>query len=849
MRGGRALLAALDGVVVAAALALVAAATGAFTGGVKGYDGWGHLTKVALLVKHFPYIDWNADWYSGSPFFLGGYPPLFYFAAGGLTRLGIEGGMAMNLLVALSYLAMALSLYGLIRIATGSRLAGVAAAGLFLGTPAIWTPYAQAGLYTRVLGMGFAAVAILLAVAYLRKSSWPRYAACTAALFGALNSHVVLGVLALFSVALVMGLVPDGGGRTRPARILLLTPAVLLSAYYYVPLAVYAPPGGGLTTSYPSLGVADLVLPLSPLVPIAALLLIVRWRLPRRAPPEVSRLLMVCAVVSALLVLYALAPVPRVVGLRAPDTLFFLSWFVAALAGLSGGSIGVPAGAWQRNGAITLASAAAIASILAVIPFVTSTMVRDPAAPEMALAGWRPLDTAETDFRVASPSDNLSVWFNAVYDVPQTRGYAAGTQILNPDFQYWLDSTAWNGDAGDNQRRFLLDWYAVKWIYVPAPYMPSTAGVVPHLIQNSAAYEQSPPVDSVPSLTFSYLHPTPIALATNAPLILVIASADDYAIVFRDLSYSDFDSAHAVTVRGSSFVDDYSTQDLAKFDEVIVYGGGAHDNARALDLLSTYVRSGGGLILESSGSPWLGGTGLNEPLPITSTRRIDVNGEWRFRTQGSPITDGIDFSSFAPARFRGGAWGVTAAGGVRSWAQAVVSVDAGPVVVAGQLGRGRVVWSGLNLPFHIDSYQSVSESLLLSTAMTWASRSTNDGAAVSTERRDSPQQMTIGVSSSAGGVLFKESWFDRWHAYVNGAEVRVLRAGPGFMYVRLPQGTKVPAIVQWRYERSAADWAGISISVATLIAVVIWPRWRSLARRTLGAWWERRTSERTGEVG
>src|SRR5260370_16793747 len=101
--------------------------------------------------------------------------------------------------------------------------------------------------------------------------------------------------------------------------------------------------------------------------------------------------------------------------------------------------------------------------------------------------------------------------------------------------------------------------------------------------------------------------------------------------------------------------------------------------------------------------------------------------------------------------------------------------------------------------------------------------------------------MAIAVDSQARGVLFKESWFDRWHAYVNGRPVKVLRAGPGLMYVRLPQDTRFPATVQWRYEKSLADWAGIALAAAALIALVTWPRWR----RPLSDWWERRTTSPT----
>src|SRR5438309_11894607 len=83
-----------------------------------------------------------------------GYPPLFYLAAAALNGLGVGAMSAMNVLMAVSYLAMTVSLFGLVRVATGSRLGGMVAAGLAMATPAFWTPYVQGGLYTRVFGMG-----------------------------------------------------------------------------------------------------------------------------------------------------------------------------------------------------------------------------------------------------------------------------------------------------------------------------------------------------------------------------------------------------------------------------------------------------------------------------------------------------------------------------------------------------------------------------------------------------------------------------------------------------------------------------------------------------------------------
>ena len=69
------------------------------------------------------------------------------------------------------------------------------------------------------------------------------------------------------------------------------------------------------------------------------------------------------------------------------------------------------------------------------------------------------------------------------------------------------------------------------------------------------------------------------------------------------------------------------------------------------------------------------------------------------------------------------------------------------------------------------------------------------------------------------------------------------------MYIVFPKDTQFPATVQWRYEKSAVDWAGIVVSAAALIAVVTWPWWRGYVRKSLGAWLDRRTREWAEEDG
>ena len=807
---------------MAAVVIGVGLVTGAFVGTVKGYDGWGHLTKVLLVVRDFPQIDWNPYWYSGSPFFLGGYPPLFYLTAAAEVKLGVDPMAAMNLLAAFSYVVAVLSLYGLVRIVTGSRLAGAGAAGLLIGSPAFWIPYVVAGLYTRVFGFAFASLAVLLATLFLRRPAMLSYLLFVAATWAALSSHVVLGALAVVTTAVILALVPDRDGNARWARAFLLAPPLLLAAYYYLPLALYGAAGGQETAVYPPLDVASLAADLFPVLP-ATVLLVVVWRMTgSRAGGTAPSLALALGGVACAMLAYALLPLPRVAGLRSPDVVFFLCWFGAAVGGLALGSMRLPAQRWRARTAVVAVPVAVIVLVVAALPTIATSAVRNPARPQEVAAGWHSIADDGRLYRVASPSDNLSVWFNAVYDQPQTRGYAAIPQVLNPQWQYWLDTTAWSARTSEAQREFIFDWYAVRWIYVPAPYMPSTAGALPQLTSRPEVYSPIAPGNGGADLTFEYLHPTPIAVATDAPTFLYIGDPANYELFFRDLSYSGFDSRSAVTIDGGGYIDDFSAGDLARFDAVVLYGARAHTASRAADLLTTYVKSGGGLIVDGGGDAAVG---------VTASSSREVKGDWAFQAESSPVTDGIDFSAFGPPQYDGGPWTVAAAARLEPWAQPVLTSGGQPVVASGQLGAGRVVWSGLYLIFHVDSYRNAEESRFLAGAMAWVARR-SPAEPTANARLDGPEQLTVEASSAAHGVLFKVSYFDRWHAYVDGAEATIYRAGPGFMYVMLPARGTGPITTTLRYERSPSDIAGIVASLATLVALLTWPRWRAAAARS-----------------
>jgi len=92
--------------------------------------------------------------------------------------------------------------------------------------------------------------------------------------------------------------------------------------------------------------------------------------------------------------------------------------------------------------------------------------------------------------------------------------------------------------------------------------------------------------------------------------------------------------------------------------------------------------------------------------------------------------------------------------------------------------------------------------------------------------RESPTIARVALASSYSGVLFKENVFEDWSAYISdGASTRSLKifeAGPGMMYVRIPEVTVYPATVTFEYRKSVLESASSLVSTATIVALLLW---------------------------
>jgi hypothetical protein len=833
-----------------AALALIAAASlaagvlnSAFTGFPKGYDAYGHMSKIKLLVDYFPNVDWNHEWYSGALYSEGSFPPLFHYLGGALVAFfGVSTANALIFISAASFVLIGWGLYGYVRVVTGDTMAALVAALVLISSAAYWTYIIEAGLYPRILGMAFLALFSFFAIIYYRHGARLAYVAMVLSLAGALSSHLLLGAIAVaFAMLMIAGLQQPVANRFREA-LKLLVPTALVVAYFYLPYIQFLqrPPALPLfTRSYPQLPLSALFRSGTPggqfeslpffLVPAVIALPLVGLATGRR-PRQiwVRRGLVIVGLAAAVSLGYAFVGFPAwsefIYSFPPGQALFFAAWFLAAFAGLALSALKAP-----RPVSAGLV-VALLAFILVTAPDVARGAIDGNSAVTRQLQASLKVDPAERQFRVAASWDGDSEPINSQSDVPQTRGYQA-QGVLYPDWQYYLETAVWNARPNYDEKNFLLDWYAVKALY---------GGPEPSVAQRfEARPDLYAPISSDPNaLTFQYVNATPILSARSTRTALVVGSDFSYSLVVKALALSGFDSRSLIPVRGGEYLDDHSAADLAQFDELILYGYSVHDASQALALLRDYVQKGGGVVMEANNSPFEATGSAQEPIPGTQVAKIGIGPAWNLESRPSPIVSGIDLAAFSPASFQGGPWGISyiPQGMVRSWADPVLLSDGRPVLVAGTLGQGRVVWSGMNLPYHVVSNQAEEESRLLSQEITWASPRDAITPAYTADFVN-PQLSRIEITSMAKGVLFKESWFANWHAFVNGTSASIYRAGPDFMYVPLGNGVAYPASVTLEFSRSGLEWLGDSISVLSVLGLIIYAAFGNRRLR-----WRRRKS-------
>jgi hypothetical protein len=849
----------VDGVFVAGLLGLtwwLGVRSTDFVGVPKGSDALDHASTTELLLRSFPHVLWTPAWFEGVRSVPGIYPPLYALimaAAVTVAKTSIEHAMVVG--TAVAYLVMTASMYGFVRIMTKSRVAAVLAGLLALGAPALWSQSLQVGEYPRLFGMAFGYLATFLAAWYTAKPGRLRLGAVVLAATCGMATHDLTGGLGVVQVLGVLLLVPYrplpqraraavgvAAAVTGLAMWLYLPTLIGSHAYYILPQARFVPSTG---TAFGRLfhPVSHSLKTLSPaLVPLTVVAMgIALWILRRRPSLVGPRFRWAVGAAAAMMIVVvcvlAYAYVGRVVhadlevvGIYPSDMLAYAAWPMAATCGLL---LAVVCSAmrgrwvrWRRAGVAVVPVAASVACLVAVGP----VLARNALAYEQAAAVEAPRmpgSDGTQQYRIALTDTTESSWISHLTRVPELGG-PFNQGAIDLDWANWAQSVLSNSPPSAAEAEFIAQWNAVRW--VEAGPFPSAYGFYQ---DHPGVFEDLGPSTYPAFHTYLVRRTSPILAATDAPPVLVIGPYEDDNLLLRSLAVTDVGPNHMIPVEGPANLDDYTLAELEQFPEIFLYGFEAGDPVRDAQLLERYVAHGGGLVVDAGGDAALTAQLADDgaPLPVTSWGSLELLDAWHFRPSTSPLVRGIDLAGFAPAVYAGTDPYLVEAARQRVAGSAVALASGDhPVLVDERLGRGLVVESGLNLPYHDAVFSNVAESdllarmIALAMAPGWVHATPASGIASMAPDSDS---LRVG---SADGVLFKEADTPGWHVSVDGRAATVLPAGPGLMYVRLDPSAG-PADVVFRYQLSTVEWGGIGVAVVTTLLLLAYLAGARLPRR------------------
>jgi uncharacterized membrane protein len=813
---------------------------GALIGFPRGCDAYVHLYKTKYIIDFYPNFHWNYQWDCGVPIFGGIYPPISYYIFAFLTILtksSIEN--ILNISSTISRILMTIGIIFLVYNLTKSRIISILCISLLIFTPAYWIYWFISGTYGRLISMGFMGLSLFLyTLIYIKNIKHPIILfiypiiitlTLTSHLIGYITIILIFGFILFRKTSLIQSI------KEIAQNIAILIP---LNAFYIFQYFFSNPHRGRrmlemiafkpakissliYTASYQDLH--PLIVPLVVIVTILNLLIRRRSLVHNKIKPA----LITSMILLIIFLLYAyIGHIPHYPSLYIPgflpeNALGIVSIWGSLYIAFSICYIMNHMNDKNKNRLKYIILFIIFMTLLIGIIFELPTIKADKFLFKFhsgeiytpPLLSIIKIDVDDFHHRVAVGDASIAIWFNYFYDVPQTRDYfGEGAPYIN--WRYWFEHTVW-GDSTDDEMVFLLDWFAVKWILTDRNINKFlNRENLYHLVaKNKNWYE------------FEYLNNSQILSPTNVPLILFIGSENNYDIFLRVLSLNGLGSDRCIPIRGRSlYVDSYPLEELRRFSAIVLYGYKYRSLTKMSELLSNYVARGGCLFLEANGSPDYESTQLPAPFPIEETYTYSIIESWGLIALDHPITQDINFSRFSPPLYGTMPWGVSTTSKVAEWADAIVKSGGCPLIVAGEYGNGRVVWSGMNLFYHTIDYRNPEEARFAGRILQWLRGIDKRPSPHHQASFINPQLRIIELDAPAKGILFKENHFPQWHAFLvsDGVKkkLKIYLAGPGMMYIPLPE-IEGPSKVTLKYELSLQEKVGCIISYLSLIPLLI----------------------------
>lgn len=499
----------------------------------------------------------------------------------------------------------------------------------------------------------------------------------------------------------------------------------------------------------------------------------------------------------------------------------------------------------------------------------TSDSSKREAVINQLLPNW--LSKSQKNYRLYEIDATVNIWWNTFFDIPLRRGYT-DPPVADNGNMFWLNSAIGKGKdplassslEGDwkvpkeivnNNLLYLLDWGGVKYLEGNHNSVASFASLNGDILsqqylQNTSSqtftgnYHYQIDADwvwnpkGIEQLNFYELKNeivSPIMYSTNAPSVLVIGHESAFNTINRLFGEANLNSQKLVFVKGEKFIDQYGLSDLKNFDLVILYGYDYKNQGKAWTLISKYIEGGGKVFIDTGNESKESATKnlpgnfvkeLPEFFPIKQTVREDLGKQWTEASVSANFSKGVNIGNFSKLEFDKQPWNISfppgAQNDLNNNAEVIFTLKNKPVIAKKSSGHGKIIWSGLNLPYHIIRTHNKDELTLMLNVLSDLI-SINQVSPVNTNINwISPEKREISVLG-AKGVLLKEEDYSGWKAYLDhGQNLKIFSVGPtykGYMYVSVPQGQR-NGKVTFKYSGETKYKIYTIISLITLFFII-----------------------------
>lgn len=502
------------------------------------------------------------------------------------------------------------------------------------------------------------------------------------------------------------------------------------------------------------------------------------------------------------------------------------------------------------------------------------------------------MDPHEKNKRFYESDATVNIWWNSFYDVPLARGYIdppIGTTRRSGFFL--LDTSISNDTAvrdlkfpeeiAKNFAHFFTDWYAVYYFegghVSPASNAPpssyllkddffdkkETVTVPGAILRNeTASGRPEARMDLTQSLIYYRVnekYTSPILYGSNAPAVVVFSDDASFEQVWRVLAMENINSRYLIPVQGGKFIDDFKASDLAHFDAVILHNYSYHNKAKAYGMLDKYVQNGGKLFVDTGGEVADSNSdSLADLFPFDKSERKELQKDWNLEQAQDALTEGIDFTTFGPPIFNENPWKFSYpadGAALKEGAKVILENHGKPVLVTRDYGEGLVIWSGMNLLYHINQYPLAQEGKFFKNIITELV-ALGDGQIVQADAVwNSPERVHAKIDNRPKGILFKEEFYRGWSAKdAKSGDQKIYKTGPtfpGFMYLPLKKNNATTTDALFSYNGDPIYWIVTLINLLAVILVleliifngkivgVRVHRMYHKIRKRVGSWWQK----------